>query len=49
VRRLRDDEHGYGPRGAGFIDHVDVPPDVLAAARRLVDSGAVSDRPAWRA
>lgn len=35
VRRLRDDEHGYGPRGAGFLDHVDVPDDVLAATERL--------------
>jgi len=35
VRRLRDDEHGYGPRGAGFLDHVDLPDDVLAAADRL--------------
>jgi hypothetical protein len=35
VRRLHDDEHGYGPRGAGFLDHVDVPDDVLAAAERL--------------
>jgi hypothetical protein len=35
VRRLHDDEHGYGPRGAGFLDHVDVPGDVLAAADRL--------------
>ncbi len=35
VRRLHDDEDGYGPRGAGFIDHVDVPEEVLAAARRL--------------
>lgn len=35
VRRLRDDEHGYGPRGAGFLDHVDVPDDVLAAAERM--------------
>lgn len=35
VRRLRDDEHGYGPRGAGFLDHVEVPDDVLAAAERV--------------
>jgi DUF218 domain-containing protein len=35
VRRLHDDEHGYGPRGAGFLDHVEVPDDVLAAAERL--------------
>jgi uncharacterized SAM-binding protein YcdF (DUF218 family) len=35
VRRLHDDAQGYGPRGTGFIDHVDVPSDVLAAYRRL--------------
>jgi uncharacterized SAM-binding protein YcdF (DUF218 family) len=35
IQRLHDDEHGYGPRGAGFIDHVDVPDDVLTAYRRL--------------
>ena len=38
VRRLHDDEHGYGPRGAGFIDHVDVPDDVLAAAERTAQA-----------
>lgn len=37
IRRLHDDEHGYGPRGRNFIDHVDVPPDVLAAFSRLVE------------
>jgi len=35
MRRLDDDEHGYGPRGAGFIDHVDIPGDVMGAYRRL--------------
>lgn len=35
VRRLHDDERGYGPRGAGFIGSVDVPEGVLAAADRL--------------
>jgi len=49
VRRLHDDEHGYGPRGAGFIGHVDVPAEVLAAARRLLDADAGTDRPAWSA
>jgi len=38
VRRLHDDEHGYGPRGAGFLDHVDVPDDVLAAAGRVAQA-----------
>jgi hypothetical protein len=36
VRRLRDDADGYGPRGAGFIGHVDLPADVEEAARRLL-------------
>ncbi|ADB31233.1 protein of unknown function DUF218 [Kribbella flavida DSM 17836] len=31
IRRLRDDIDGYGPRGRNFIDHVEVPPEVLAA------------------
>lgn len=35
IPRLRDDADGYGPRGRGFIDHVDVPPSVLAAHGRL--------------
>ncbi len=38
VRRLRDDKDGYGPRGAGFLDHVDVPADVLAAAERVAQA-----------
>jgi hypothetical protein len=46
VRRLRDDEDGYGPRGAGFIAHVDVPTPVLTAYARLRDSvpGRLRDR-----
>ncbi|WP_129662858.1 YdcF family protein [Phytoactinopolyspora endophytica] len=35
MRRLYDDEHGYGPNGTGFIDHVDVPEEVVAAYARL--------------
>ena len=35
VPRLTDDEHGYGPRGRGYIAHVDVPPRVRAAWGRL--------------
>lgn len=38
LRRLRDDERGYGPRGTGFIDHVDVPPEVEAAASVLAEA-----------
>jgi len=35
IPRLRDDEHGYGPKGAGFIGHVDIPAEVETAFRRL--------------
>lgn len=31
IPRLRDDADGYGPRGKGFIAHVDVPEAALAA------------------
>lgn len=34
VARLRDDADGYGPRGTGFIDHVDIPEQVAEAWRR---------------
>ncbi|KIV84980.1 hypothetical protein PV11_00725 [Exophiala sideris] len=35
IPRLRDDEHGYGPRGRNFIVHVDVPEEVEDAWSRL--------------
>ena len=31
IPRLRDDSNGYGPRGKGFIAHVDIPDEVEAA------------------
>ncbi|MEV0286889.1 YdcF family protein [Kribbella sp. NPDC050820] len=36
IRRLRDDADGYGPRGRNFVDHVDIPPEVIAAYNDLV-------------
>jgi hypothetical protein len=36
VPRLRDNAHGYGPRGRDFIAHVDVPDEVEAAHRALL-------------
>jgi len=36
VPRLRDDERGYGPRGRGFIPHVDVPEEIESAHARLL-------------
>lgn len=38
IVRLGDDETGYGPRGKGFIGHVDVPEEVLGAYARLEKS-----------
>ncbi|MGV9194056.1 hypothetical protein ACQ143_06890 [Microbacterium sp. MC2] len=35
VRRLRDDDSGYGPRGTGWVVHVDIPPAVAEAAALL--------------
>ena len=50
VERLRDDEHGYGPRGRGWIAHVEVPNEVQAAYELLADAQAFSARqadPRW--
>jgi len=35
MRRLRDAEDGYGPKGADFIDHIEIPSDVMDAYRRV--------------
>jgi len=35
IVRLRDDEHGYGPNGKNFIDHVEVPQEILNAYDRV--------------
>ena len=42
IPRLTDDESGYGPKGKGFIAHVDVPQSVREAFEQL--RGAFSDR-----
>ncbi|OOQ90570.1 DUF218 domain protein [Penicillium brasilianum] len=36
IPRIRDDENGYGPRGRGFISHVDLPTEIETAWSRLV-------------
>jgi uncharacterized SAM-binding protein YcdF (DUF218 family) len=46
VPRLRDDAYGYGPRGAGFQAHVDVPPEVEAAYAALLAAHPHWGRPA---
>jgi len=35
IPRLRDDKAGYGPNGAGFIGHVNIPEEVESAWQRL--------------
>lgn len=42
IPRLRDDESGYGPRGKGFISHVDVPCEVELAWSQLVERLKIS-------
>lgn len=41
IPRLRDDPSGYGPKGKGFIDHVDIPIEVEEAHAWL--AGRYSD------
>lgn len=38
IPRLTDDEGGYGPKGTGFLAHVDIPDKVSAAWKRLCRS-----------
>ncbi|KNC08239.1 hypothetical protein AC790_16745 [Pantoea sp. RIT-PI-b] len=44
IQRLRDDESGYGPRGKGFLGHVEVPEEVEAGWQRLKQLPGVQSR-----
>lgn len=35
IPRLLDNENGYGPKGKGFIEHVDVPDNIIREYERL--------------
>lgn len=35
IPRLRDNEKGYGPKGANFIEHVDIPDNIKIAYEKL--------------
>ena len=45
IPRLSDDENGYGPKGKGFIAHVDIPSEVRNAFDELCNeySGLVRE------
>ncbi len=46
IPRLTDDGNGYGPKGRGFIAHVDIPGGVLDAFRALKSVYGEATRPA---
>lgn len=46
--RIQDDENGYGPRGKGFIAHVDLPERVLSAWQHLRDDALLREALASR-
>ncbi|MFT4085125.1 MAG: ElyC/SanA/YdcF family protein [Nocardioides sp.] len=46
IPRLSDDVDGYGPRGRGYIAHVDVPAEVRKAFAFLRDTAGYAVRPA---
>ena len=35
IPRLSDDIDGYGPKGTGYIAHVDIPEEVMTAFNHL--------------
>ncbi|BAU39860.1 hypothetical protein APT_10116 (plasmid) [Acetobacter pasteurianus NBRC 101655] len=37
ILRLRDDQNGYGPRGRGFIPHVEISSDIGAAYQHVCE------------
>ncbi|MFP4462189.1 MAG: ElyC/SanA/YdcF family protein [Thermotogota bacterium] len=38
IPRLRDDPNGYGPKGKGFIAHVDIPVEVEVAFEKIINT-----------
>lgn len=46
IRRLHDNEDGYGPKGRNFLPHVDIPETVLESYLRVLSS--CGDAPASR-
>lgn len=36
IARLHDDEHGYGPKGKGYLNHVEVPKEIWTAYQEVL-------------
>lgn len=47
IPRLHDTPEGYGPLGKGYLPHIDVPEDVLAAFERLREEYGELVRKPW--
>lgn len=44
IPRLRDDKNGYGPKGAGYIEHIDIPAEVENAYKELSNTLGLKTR-----
>lgn len=44
IPRLKDDINGYGPKGNGFIEHVDIPYSVEESYSKLGNIIGVKNR-----
>ncbi|HFI0150830.1 TPA: ElyC/SanA/YdcF family protein [Streptococcus suis] len=46
IPRLRDDEEGYGPRGANYLAHIDIPEEVQASYQLVQEKTDLTSRKA---
>ncbi|HFI0237381.1 TPA: ElyC/SanA/YdcF family protein [Streptococcus suis] len=46
IPRLRDDEEGYGPRGADYLAHIDIPEEVQASYQLVQEKTGLTSRKA---
>ncbi|HFU4012338.1 TPA: ElyC/SanA/YdcF family protein [Streptococcus suis] len=46
IPRLRDDEEGYGPRGANYLAHIDIPEEVQASYQLVQEKTGLTSRKA---
>lgn len=46
IPRLRDDEEGYGPRGANYLAHIDIPEEAQASYQLVQEKTGLTSRKA---